>query len=295
MAELYLDSQEARKRVRAGDADAPAVKAIPDPINVSQASIPKPKSFEDFGYSLSTNLQSPGATSTQKPKSFEDYGYTTQIKSKSFEDYGFQVDPSFAAAPPAQAIEPVAQKPKTEGFFTGIGKSIAGGVQDTAGSLFSAGATAIDARDAVVDSAKSAAARSPDQALALQQFSQDIKKRQAEDDTGLMAGIKNVAGATYDNPEGAFQMVVSQLPNTVVSLGAGAAGALAGSAFGPIGTVAGFVTGLFSANTALEIGGKAQKAAADGNFTDAERYEVIKQGVVKGGVITAVDVATLGA
>lgn len=204
--------------------------------------------------------------------------------------------PDFSRLPDVAPLSGTPAKPKEEGFFTGLAKALSGGVQDTSSSLYSAGATAVDARGAVVDSAKAAAARSPDQALALQNFTADIKKRQAADDSGLLAGIKNVASATFDNPEGALQMLVSQVPNTVAAFGAGAAGGVTGFALGgPIGGTIGFITGLFSANTALEIGSKAQKAAADGNFTDAERYEAMQQGIVKGGVITAVDVATLGA
>jgi hypothetical protein len=204
------------------------------------------------------------------------------------------VDP-FEAQPAPQIIDPFAPEPEEEGFFTGLGKSIYGGARDTGGSLYSAGATAVGANQAVVESAQAAAARSPEQAKALQAYQADIQKRKQAGDEGLLAGIKNVAGATIDNPEGALQMVVSQLPNTAVALGAGATGAVVGSVAGPVGTVVGFLTGLFGANTALELGSKAQEKARDGEFTDAERYEAMKEGVIKGGVITAVDAATFGA
>jgi hypothetical protein len=192
------------------------------------------------------------------------------------------VDP-FEAQPVPQIVDPFDPKPEEEGFFTGLGKSIYGGARDTGGSLYSAGATAVGANQAVVESAQAAAARSPEQAKALQAYQADIQKRKQAGDEGLLAGIKNVVGATVDNPEGALQMVVSQLPNTAVALGAGATGAVAGSVAGPVGTVVGFLTGLFGANTALELGNKAQEKARDGEFTDAERYEAMKEGVVKGG------------
>lgn len=209
-------------------------------------------------------------------------------------------DAPLAEAPAQQAqnewwkTAPVV-KPEEEGFITGLGKSIYGGARDTGGSLYSAGATAVGANQAVVESAQAAAARSPEQAKALQAYQADIQKRKQAGDEGLLAGIKNVAGATIDNPEGALQMVLSQLPNTAVALGAGATGAVVGSVAGPVGTVVGFLTGLFGANTALELGSKAQEKARDGEFTDAERYEAMKEGVIKGGVITAVDAATFGA
>ena len=217
-------------------------------------------------------------------------------------------DAPLAEAPAQQAqnewwkTAPVV-KPEEEGFFTGVGKSIYGGARDTGGSLYSAGATAVGANQAVVESAQAAAARSPEQAKALQAYQADIEKRKQAGDEGLLAGIKNVAGATVDNPEGALQMVLSQLPNTAVALGAGAAGAGTGAAIGSvvpgvgtaIGGTVGFLVGLFGANTALELGSKAQEKARDGEFTDAERYEAMKEGVVKGATITAVDAATFGA
>jgi hypothetical protein len=217
-------------------------------------------------------------------------------------------DAPLAEAPAQQAqnewwkAAPVV-KPEEEGFITGLGKSIYGGARDTGGSLYAAGATAVGANQAVVESAQAAAARSPEQAKALQAYQADIQKRKQAGDEGLLAGIKNVVGATVDNPEGALQMVVSQLPNTAVALGAGAAGAGTGAAIGSvvpgigtaIGGTVGFLVGLFGANTALELGSKAQEKAQDGKFTDAERYEAMKEGVVKGATITAVDAATFGA
>ena len=190
---------------------------------------------------------------------------------------------------------PSKKKEEEEGFLAGAGKSIASGFRDTAGSLYSAGATGLNEREAVVESAKAAAERSKEGPKALKRFQEDIGKRKEAGDEGLLAGIKNVASATFDNPEGAFQMVVSQLPNTGVALGAGAAGAAAGSLLGPVGTVAGFLTGLFTANTALELGSKAQEKARDGSFSEAERLEAMREGVIKGGTVTAVDAATFGA
>ena len=114
------------------------------------------------------------------------------------------VDP-FEVQPAPQIVDPFAPKPEEEGFFTGLGKSIYGGIRDTGGTLYSAGATAVGANQAVVESAKAAAERSSEQAKALQAYQADIQRRKQESDEGLWAGIKNVAGATIDNPEGALQ------------------------------------------------------------------------------------------
>jgi hypothetical protein len=208
------------------------------------------------------------------------------------------------SAPQPGASQQAQAQPEEEGFFEGLGKSVLGGARDTAGSLYAAGATALDERGAVVESAQAAQERAPEQAQELQAFQKDIEARKQVGDEGLWAGIKNVVGATVDNPEGALQLVASQLPNTAVALGSGLAGAkvgaMAGTAVAPgpgtlIGGTAGFLVGLFAGNTALELGGKAQEKASDGDFTEAERYAAMREGLVKGATITAVDAATLGA
>lgn len=211
--------------------------------------------------------------------------------------------PVLQSAPAAAAPAPV--KEEEEGFLTGLWKSVSGGAQDTAGSLSATGSVITGNNQGVVDTATAARERRKDEAQALSAFKGDIAKRQSADDDSLWSGIKNVVGAAYENPEGAFQMVVSQLPNTAVSLGAGFAGAKTGLAVGaltgpaapvaaPVLGVAGFLTGLFAANTALEVGGKAQEKAGDGVFTDQERGEAAAEGTKKGAVITAVDAVTLG-
>ena len=53
--------------------------------------------------------------------------------------------------------------------------------------------------------------------------------------------------------------MAEQLPNSAAVLGSGAAGALAGSAFGPAGTIAGGIAGMFLGNTVIETGGKARR------------------------------------
>jgi hypothetical protein len=207
------------------------------------------------------------------------------------------VDP-FEAQPAPQIVDPFDPKPEEEGFFTGLGKSIYGGARDTGGSLYSAGATAVGANQAVVESAQAAAARSPEQAKALQAYQADIQKRKQAGDEGLLAGIKNVAGATVDNPEGALQMVCPSYPILLwrwVQVRQVQVLVRLRFVVPCRHTVVGFLVGLFGANTALELGNKAQEKARDGEFTDAERYEAMKEGVVKGGVITAVDAATFGA
>lgn len=128
------------------------------------------------------------------------------------------------------------------------------------------------------------------------------RRKQANPEGGVVDAIRDVGGAMIDNPEGSAQFVIEQAPNSAVALGVGWAGAklgaAGGSVFGPVGAavggVGGFLGGMFLGNTLLETGGKAIEKA-EGGFTEAERGEAIREGVVKGGVITAVDAATLGA
>ncbi len=127
------------------------------------------------------------------------------------------------------------------------------------------------------------------------------RRKKADSDPGVMSAIKNVGSAMLSNPEGSVQFVAEQAPNTAVSLGAGWAGAkggaLAGSAFGPVGSavggVAGFLGGMFLGNALLETGSKAMEKA-EGGFTNAERGEAVREGATKGAVITGVDALTLG-
>lgn len=128
------------------------------------------------------------------------------------------------------------------------------------------------------------------------------RRKQANPQGGVLDAIRDVGGAMIDNPEGAAQFVIEQAPNSAVALGAGWAGAKLGAAggamLGPVGAVVGgiggFLGGMFLGNTLLETGGKAIDKA-EGGFTEAERGEAIREGAVKGGVITTVDAATLGA
>jgi hypothetical protein len=129
------------------------------------------------------------------------------------------------------------------------------------------------------------------------------RRKKANPEGGLMDAIRDVGGAMIDNPEGSAQFVIEQAPNSAVALGAGWAGAKAGAAGGlalggpvgaAVGGIGGFLGGMFLGNTLLETGGKAIEKA-EGGFTKAERGEAMREGAVKGGVITGVDAVTLGA
>ncbi|HEU4854385.1 MAG TPA: LPD38 domain-containing protein [Nitrosospira sp.] len=195
---------------------------------------------------------------------------------------------TLTARRPTQTVPPKQEKP------LGLMGTIREGAK---GTLRALGATVDtmqgDAQGVVTAAQEQAAApKDPD----LERFYAHIEERKQAlgEDPSIWEGIKAVGGAAIDNPRGFGLMVAEQLPNSGVALGAGAAGALAGSFAGPAGAVVGGLAGLAGANIGLETGNKALEAGADGTFTPDEQSRVRREGLVKGSVITGVDAATLG-
>lgn len=173
--------------------------------------------------------------------------------------------------------------------------------------------------DTVADYAPGVVERAREQADApkaepLEKFYDDIEKRKAMagEDPGLLDALGVVGGAVLNNPKGAGYAVLEQAPNALAALGpawagmklGGTGGAAIGTAVAPgpgtaigatIGGVVGGIAGLFSGNAVLEVGHKAMEAAQDGTFTADEQDAALREGATKAGVITGVDVATLGA
>jgi hypothetical protein len=195
-----------------------------------------------------------------------------------------------AAAPRQAAIAKPAAPEKPLGLM--------GTIREGAkGTLRALGATADTMQgDAagVVKAAQEQAAAPKDPDLERFYAHIDEQKKALGENPSLWEGIKAVGGAAIDNPRGFGLMVAEQIPNSLAALGAGGAGALAGSFAGPAGTVIGGLAGLASANIGLETGSKALEAAQDGTYTPEEQSRVRREGLTKGGVITGVDAATLG-
>lgn len=103
-----------------------------------------------------------------------------------------------------------------------------------------------------------------------------------------------VGKALLNDPKGAALLLTEQLPNSLAALGTAGAGAVAGSAFGPAGTVIGGLAGLFLADVALETGGKVIEKA-EGGLTPIERMDALDEGLKKGAVVAGIDAATFGA
>ena len=332
---FFLDNIEARKRVQVGDADALRISAIPEapeysvsfkpsienrapsqaipsPNQVAQAPISRDDYLKKYESLLTPNNLPEKTIATSADDYLKKYEHLLKKEEPMTADAYLKKYSSLLSEP---YVEPILQPEQTnvnkkssenQGFFSGLGSSIVQGVKDTGGLIYAAGATYGSANNAVVDSSKAASLREQNsEALAMKEFKEDIQKRKQLDDS-ILGGISNVSGAIYDNPEGALQLTVSQLPNMaaamVPAIALGKLGALGGAALGgplapitaTIGGIGGFLAGLFVGNTTLEVGGYAQSAASDGRFTDTERDASIVQGAKKGAVITAVDAATLG-
>lgn len=198
----------------------------------------------------------------------------------------------------------------------------ADGIIDTLGQGFKAAGQASSAtidsylgnNQGVVDTAKSNQELQQRKDPRLQAFYGNLESGfdpEAEGFSAFTNAVGTVGSAIWDNPTGAGLAVVEQFPNAIPALAGGyagmKAGALTGGAAGSvipgagtgagavIGGVIGGVAGMFGGNTLIETGHKAMEKAGDGEYTEAERQDAISEGATKAGVITAVDVATLGA
>lgn len=198
-------------------------------------------------------------------------------------------------------VDPYDAEPAERAETDGLSGALYSGVERTLGALRSTWDAYTGDAAGVEQEAVDAQgiAQTPEQRA----FSEEVRRRSAGNgDESVWQGIKNVAGAVAEEPLGALHEVAAQLPNSAVTLGgmyAGAKlGAAAGSFAGPAGTVigtfAGGLIGMFAGNTAVETGYIAQDKAQDGAVTDEELSAARGEGATKGGVITAVDAATLG-
>lgn len=218
-------------------------------------------------------------------------------------------------SPPVPTAAPTVRPSPQEqqGFLAGATEALIGGTKQTFNTVGAATDVFLGDNQGVVSSAAKAQKIEKDtdakDLKALKDSFESVKKK-APKNLSLLGEttyyISNISGAMWDNLSGTGQFIAEQTPNAAVALGSGWAGA---KTFGAAGLVlsggnpaaglaagtAGFIVGMFGGNTLLETGSKAIEKAADKKFTDTERSEAIKEGATKGAVITAVDVATLGA
>lgn len=208
------------------------------------------------------------------------------------------------AAPAAKPVDPFVQLFKTrldqsqgaqpEAAPDNTATAFVGGVKQAASSVRTAWNVVSDDEEDVRTGA--ARAREIPKTQAQQEFMQNLQKRAKEDgDDSVMQAIKNVVGAAWENPRGAIHEVAAQLPNSGVIMGSMYTGAKIGTAVtagNPAGAIAGGIIGLLFGNVAIETGFIAQEQVGEGEY---DREDVLKKGGIKGGVISGIDVATMGA
>lgn len=209
-----------------------------------------------------------------------------------------------------QATQPLPAQPRStiDDFLGPVERP--GIIGTLAEGFRSVGRAAGSTFDTVADYGPGVVERAREQAAApkaepLEKFYDDIAKRKtaAGEDPGLLDALGVVGGAVINNPKGAGYAVLEQAPNALAALapafagmkGGAAVGALGGPVGATIGGVAGGIAGLFGGNALLEIGHTAMESAQDGEFTAEDRTAVLSEGATKAGVITGVDIATLGA
>lgn len=260
-------------------------KSIADQAGEQSASLASTAAPQVSGVPIRRDYYNKAVAETPQGLSVPDTGIVSRVRNIAANDKQAQlgkrtVGNAFVSTEPDEGIGLIGTlKEGAKGTARNIGAAIDTG-QGNAGNVVSA------ANDA----------RSDEKDPVLEALLNDInaRKKALGENPGWIDSIKAVGGAAINNPKGAGLLLAEQLPNSAVALGSGAAGAAAGSIFGPAGTVIGGIAGLFGANTALETGGKAIEAAADGRFSPAEQRGVLEEGAIKGGVITGVDASTLG-
>lgn len=185
--------------------------------------------------------------------------------------------------------------------LSGIAKNVVSGTKQT-GRMVGAGFDTIRNELAGVEDYAKASDIARQQETPIEQRKLLGELSSIDRDQGALGQIGDTLSAAGRNPMGTAQMITEQLPNTAVSLGGGYAGfktgAAAGALFGPVGATIGgtlgFLGGMFLGNVLLETGGKAiEKASDEDGYTPEDRDNALREGAVKGAVITGVDAATL--
>lgn len=201
---------------------------------------------------------------------------------------GLKPSKSFSFDPAGAEIDDTADQ-----GFTGTVKA---GLRNVGRAIGATTDTYTNDKEGVVEKAQASNAETRD--VRLDKFYDDFSENTGmgtENEKGLLGSIGGGLKAVWDNPKGAALAVAEQAPNALPTLGGAYAGMKAGQKVGGArGAIVGGLAGMFLGNTAIETGHKAMGAAGDGEFTDEERGQAMREGAVKGGVITGVDALTLG-
>ena len=199
------------------------------------------------------------------------------------------------------------EQPKEAGLISGIGQSLSQGWDSAVRSGKAAYSNVAGDLSGVEGLREQNVAAQKGRTIEAQRFSGRYdelnKQKLAEDgDLSVLDAIGSGFRAVWDQPTGFVHAGAEQTANMVAPMagmiGGGAVGGAIGTAILPgVGTIAGTFIGRWlggsAGNAVLEIGGKAMEKA-EGGLTAAESSEATSEGAIKGGVIGAVDAATMG-
>ena len=183
--------------------------------------------------------------------------------------------------------------PTEKGFVGNLGQALGGGVDTLMGNLKATGNVYMGDYAGVEANAKTAQEQALNRPKEQQAFGQAMAA--LPDNPSFIEGVKGMAGAIWEQPQGALQEFVAQAPNSAAVMGGMATGGALGSAVLPgIGTAVGAILGGFLGNLGIETGARLMESGADG-LTPAEAQQGMSEGALKAAGVTGVDVATLGA
>ena len=169
--------------------------------------------------------------------------------------------------------------PQEKGFIGKLGQALGGGVDTLVGNLKATGNLYMSDYAGVEANAKKAQEQAANRPKEQQAFGQAMAA--LPDNPGLVEGIKGMAGAIWEQPQGALQEFVAQAPNSAAVMGGMAAGGALGSAILPgIGTAVGAILGGFLGNLGIETGARLMDSGADG-LTDDEAKQAMSEGALK--------------
>ena len=199
-------------------------------------------------------------------------------------------------------------------FGRQIGDALVGGVEKT-GIYMRAAKWLAHADEGDADELANAIAidaeAAPERPDYADQFDADLKDagwryENAQGTRDRLSAIGEAIGTVVTSPRAVVRSVADQAGNIIPGLGGAAAGAAAGSLAGPVGTAVGGYAGMAAGSVATEAGAKLiemvqgegvdirdSKAVARVLKSPGFREKARKAGLIKGGVIAAVDLATM--
>lgn len=192
-----------------------------------------------------------------------------------------------------QAAELFAERIKSGNYDKGgVWDALKGGIAQTGDAIGYAFDVWGDNPDEILD--RSRKERLP-KTESQEAYIEEIERRRVETgDENWGQAIRNVWDAASEQPLGAFHEGIAQLPNMAAVMAPAVVGALPGVFTGNVPlALAGGAAGMGAGTVAIETGFQAQELVADGEMSQQDIDDALRQGLIKGGVITVVDLLTL--